>query len=312
MSTTVKTELTLMQLYPHAKKPRHFMMGLLTLILIIPAGYIAFLLLLVLKTALYAPFLGLMLPMNRTTAGRIWELKNRALLPVHHIIYKLYYIHIKLWLSCFNDYDAFWYGLDVTRYRSHTDFLSSYRDSRVRWRFKKKLKTYRSHGITEDVLPDHTVFFRTLFSFRYFLLICRSNFRKNRGHAFLFGHYLVLRDYFILLFLPVRVHVYAKDGRAVGIATYLKRNNTLVMCQHIIADEYIRSGIFYSQINTCMAYAFRDPAVRYVSCSITTPQAKQTCGCYPINYLLTDEFKYLPFTQLGTPVKEAMRSNCIV
>ena len=89
MSATVKTELTLMQLYPHAKKPRHFMMGLLTLIFIIPAGYIAFILLLGLKIAFYAPlYLGLMLPMNRASAGRIWELKNRALLPVHHIIYK--------------------------------------------------------------------------------------------------------------------------------------------------------------------------------------------------------------------------------
>jgi hypothetical protein len=278
------------------------MMGFLTLIFIIPVGYIAFFLLLVLKIALYTPFYLLLMSLrNQGSARKIWDLKNRVLLPVYHILYKLYYIHIKLWLSCFNDYDDFWYGLDITRYRSHADFLSSYRDSRVRWRFKKKLKTYWSYGMTEDALPDHTVFFRTLFSFRYFILICTSNFRKNRGHAFLFGHYLVLRDYFIVLFLPVRMHVYSKNGKAVGIATYLKRGNTLVMCQHIIADEYIRSGIFYCQMNTCMEYAFRDPDVRYVSCSVTTPQAKQTCGCYPINYLLTDEFRYLPFTQLRTP-----------
>ncbi len=301
VSVPVETDLTMMQLYPHAKKPMHFIMGVLTLFVIIPAGYIAFILLLALKAALYPPLYGLMSLSGPAAAGRIWDLKNRALSPLHYVIYKLYYIYIGLWLSCFNDYDDFWYGLDTARYRDHADFLSSYRDSRVRWRFKKKLKTYRSCGITEEVLPDSTVFFRALFSPGYFSLICRSNFRKNRGYAVLFGHYLVMRDYFILLFLPVRVHVYSRDGRVVGIATYLKRGNTLVMCQHIIADEYIRSGMFYDQMNTCMKYAFKDPDVRYVSCSITTRQAKQTCGCYPINYLLTDEFRYLPFTQLGAP-----------
>jgi len=260
VSAPVETDLTMMQLYPHAKKPLHFIMGLLTLFFIIPAGYLAFILLLALKAALYTPLYLLMSLSGAAAAARIWDWKNRALSPVHYVIYKLYYIYIGLWLSCFNDYDDFWYGLDTARYRDHDDFLSSYRDSRVRWRF-----------------------------------------RKNRGFAFLFGHYLVMRDYFILLFLPVRMHVYSRDGRAVGIATYLKRGNTLVMCQHIIADEYVRSGIFYRQMDTCIGYAFRDPDVRYVSCSITTRQAKETCGCYPINYLLTDEFRCLPFTQLGAP-----------
>ncbi len=303
MNVTVETDLTMMQLYPHAKKPLHFMMGLATVFFIIPAGYIGFFLLLVLKLLLYTPlYMMLLLSLsNASVVGRIWDLKNSAVSPAHYVIYKLYYIYIGLWLSCFNTYDDHWYGLDTTKYRDHADFLSSYRDSRVRWRFKKKLKTYRSCGITEEVIPDHKVFFKTLFSFKYLILICKSNFRKNRGFAFIFGHYLVMRDYFIILFLPVRMHVYSKEGRAVAIATYLKRGNTLVMCQHIIADEYIRSGIFYGQMNACMNYAFKDPDVSFVSCSITTRQAKQTCGCHPINFLLTDEFRYLPFKQLGAP-----------
>ncbi len=297
----VETDLTMMQLYPQARKPLHYVMGLVTALLIIPAGYILFPLMIVLKSVLYAPAYLLLLSVSDPAfSGRIWDLKNRAASSVHYVIYKLYYIYMGLWLSCFNNYDDFWYGLDTTRYRNHDDFLSSYRDSRVRWRFKKKLKTYKSYGITEEIIPDHKVFFKVLFSCKYFLLICKSNYRKNRGFAILFGHYLVIRDYFIILFLPVRMHVYKKEGRVAGIATYLKRGNTLVMCQHIIADEYIRAGIFYSQMNTCMQYAFQDPDVMYVSCSITTRQAKQTCGCHPINYLLTDEFRYLPFTQLGS------------
>lgn len=301
VSTPFETDLTMMQLYPHAKKPLHFILGLVTVLLIIPAGYIVFPLLLTLKLLIYTPVHLLISLSGDVAAGRIWDLKNRVASPVHYIIYKLYYIYIGLWLSCFNDYDDFWYGLDTTTYRDHDDFLSSYRDSRVRWRFKKKLKTYRSCGVTEEVVPDRGVFFRALFSLKFFTLICRSNFRKNRGFALLFGHYLVMRDYFIILFLPVRMHVYSKEGRVVGIATYLKRGNTLVMCQHIIANEYVRSGMFYEQMNTCMHYAFKDPDVRFVSCAITTRQAKQTCGCHPINYLLTDEFRYLPFTQLGAP-----------
>lgn len=301
VSAPVETDLTLMQLYPHAKKPLHYIMGLVSILFIIPAGYIVFPLMLSLKLLFYTPLHILLLLADASAAGRIWDLKNRVVSPVHYVIYKLYYIYIGLWLSCFNDYDDFWYGLDRGKYRDHADFLSSYRDSRVRWRFKKKLKTYRSHGIMEEVIPDHEVFFRALFSYKYFALICRSNFRKNRGYSLLFGHYLVMRDYFIILFLPVRMHVYSKEGRVVGIATYLKRGNTLIMCQHVIADRYIRSGMFYEQMNTCMNYAFKDPGIRFVSCAITTRQAKQTCGCHPINYLLTDEFKYLPFTQLGAP-----------
>ncbi|MBP7738177.1 MAG: hypothetical protein KA369_19535 [Spirochaetes bacterium] len=301
MNLPVETDLTMMQLYPHSKKPLHYAMGLVTAIIFVPAGYIAFPLLLALKLVLYPlPYLALSLLPDRA-AGRMWELKNRVFSPVHYVVYKLYYIHIGLWLSCFNDYDDHWYGLDTISYRDHEDYLTSYRDSRVRWRFKKKLKTYGAYGITEEIIPDYAVFFKSLFSIGFFRLIYRSNFRKNRGFALLFGHYLVMRDYFIILFLPVRMHVYSKDGAVAGIATYLKRGNTLVMCQHIISDEYIRSGMFYSQMDTCIGYAFRDPDVRYVSCSITTRQAKQTCGCYPINYLLTDEFRFLPFTQLGSP-----------
>jgi len=70
------------------------------------------------------------------------------------------------------------------------------------------------------------------------------------------------------------------------------------MCQHIIDDDFIRSGIFYKQMNTCLHYAFHETGVLYAA---TTRQAKQTSGCYPVNYLLTDEFKLKPFTQMDRP-----------
>lgn len=299
-SPAVDTDLTMMQIYPHTGKPVHYFMALLTLLLIVPASYFLVPLMILLKMALYTPVYACLERLSGTAAFDLWWRRiNRGQLLLHHGIYKLYYIYIGLWFSCFNSYDDCWYGLDTAKYRDHDDFISSYRDSRVRWRFRKKLKTYETFGITEVIVPEHRVFYKALFSIRNFSLICSSNFRKNRGFAFLFGHYLIMRDYIIILFLPVRMHVYKKEGSVVGMATFLKRGNTLIMCQHIIADEYIRSGLYYRQMDTCMKYAFKDPDIRYVSCSITTRQAKQTCGCYPINYLLTDEFKFIPFTRLG-------------
>ena len=67
----VETDLTMMQLYPHSKKPLHYAMGLVTAIIFVPAGYIAFPLLLALKLVLYPlPYLALSLLPDRA-AGRI-------------------------------------------------------------------------------------------------------------------------------------------------------------------------------------------------------------------------------------------------
>ena len=295
---SIDTDKTVMQLYPHNKKALHYLMAIMTFAVFIPFTYIAFPLMVILKLILYTPFYIILFVTNEAAAGQLWDLRNKALLFIQHFVYKLYYIHIGLWISCFSGFDDYWYGLDITNYRDHEDYLSSYRSSRVRWQFKKKLKTYHSYGINEKIIPDHSVFHKFLFSYKYFQLIRNSTFRKNSGYELLFGQYLIIRDYFLILFLPVRVHVYEKDGSPVGIATFLKRGNTVIMCQHIIDDDFIRSGIFYKQMNTCIHYAFNQPDVLYVSCATTTRQAKQTSGCYPVNYLLTDEFNFKPFTQL--------------
>ncbi len=288
-----------MKLYPHNKKTFHYLMGLLTFVVFVPFTYIAFPLMVILKIILSTPFYILLCITNETLAGKLWDLKNKVFLFIQHLVYKLYYFHIGLWISCFSDFDDYWYGLDIRKYKDHEDYLSSYRDSRVRWQFKKKLKTYNAYGINEKIIPDHSVFYKFLFSCQYFKLIRNSTFRKNSGYELLFGQYLIIRDYFLILFLPVRVHVYEKDRSPVGIATFLKRGNTVIMCQHIIDDGFIRSGIFYKQMDACIHYAFNEPDVRYVSCATTTRQAKQTSGCYPVNYLLTDEFRLKPFAQLG-------------
>jgi len=297
---SIDTDQTVMQLYPHNKKPMHYFMALLTYTIFIPFSYIMFPLMIIVKLVLYTPLYFIMLSLPGDAAvGALWDLKNRAAVIIQSFVYKLYYVHIGLWISCFSDYDDYWYGLDITPYRDHEDYRSSYRDSRVRWQFKKKIKTYRSCDISEKMIPDHSVFFKFLFSYQYFKLIRNSTFRKNSGHELLYGQYLMIREYFLILFLPVRVHVYEKDGHAVGLATFLKRGNTVIMCQNIIDNEFIRSGIFYQQMDTCIHYAFHQPAVRYVSCAITSRQAKQTSGCYPVHYLLTDEFSFKPFTRLN-------------
>lgn len=297
-TVSIETDKTVMKLYPHNKKALHYLMALLTFVVFVPVTYIAFPLLVILKIILYTPFYILLCITNEAAAGKLWDLKNKAVLLIQHLVYKLYYVHIGLWISCFSDFDDYWYGLDITKYRDHEDYLSSYRDSRVRWQFKKKLKTYNASRISEKIIPDHLVFYKFLFSYKYFKIIRNSTFRKNSGYELLFGQYLIIRDYFLILFLPLRVHVYEKDGNTVGIATFLRRGNTVIMCQHVIDDGFIRSGIFYKQMDTCMHYAFNQPDVRYVSCATTTRQAKQTSGCYPVNYLHTDEFSLKPFTQL--------------
>jgi len=299
-NVSVETDLTVMQLYPHAKKPFHYFMALFTLVFITPVTNILFPVMVISKLILYTPLYILLISMPcKTARGRIWEMKNRGALFIQYLVYKLYYVHIGLWYSCFGKYDDFWYGLDITRYRDHEDYLSSYRDSRVRWQFKKKLRIYNSFNIVEKKISDYAVFYKVLFSYKYFKLICKSNFRKNRGIEIFYAPFLIIRDYFILLFLPVRMHVYEREGDLIGIATFLRKGNTVIMCQHVISDDFIRSGIYYKQMDTCIDYAFKEPGVRYMSCSITSWQAKQTCGCYPINYLLTDEYSFIPFSKMN-------------
>ena len=88
------------------------------------------------------------------------------------------------------------------------------------------------------------------------MFVLHAAFRKNSFFIVVNSVIMVLRDYLILLFLPLRLHIYRKDGEIVALATYLKRGNTLVMCQHIIANKYVRSGVFYQHMYDCIGYAF--------------------------------------------------------
>jgi hypothetical protein len=45
-----------------------------------------------------------------------------------------------------------------------------------------------------------------------------------------------------------------------------------------------------------MEKAFNMKSIRFISIGPTSNQAKQTSGYHPINFLLTDEFKYIPFS----------------
>ena len=296
----VATDLTIGEIYPHTDSVFHYIMGLASVLVILPASIILVPFLIAIKMALmlflYLPLLKISRP---SVINKIVSLKNNILMPFHYVVYKLYYAYMAIWLACFYRFDDHWFGIDISKYKDLNDYMSSYRDSRVRWRFKKKLKTYKEQGVSEMVVADHLVFFKVLFSRRIFSLVRAAIFRKNNVFIVVNSIVMILRDYLILLFLPLRLHVYEKDGKIVALATYLKRGNTMIMCQHIIADEYIRSGLFYKHMHDCIDYAFVHDDVRYVSCAFTTKQAKETSGCYPINFLMTDEFRYKPFSSMG-------------
>lgn len=298
-TSTILTELTTLEIYPHTETPFHYFMGFLTFLFIVPLKSMLFPFMIFIKSVLYAP---LSLFLNEKIWGRtlvkgLTFIKNTILLPFHYIMFKVHYIYGTIWMACFHKQDDYWYGVDMAPYRDYEDYVSSFRTSKVRWRFKKKLKTYSEYGIEEIIVPDHLVFFKVLFSRAVFRLIKESTLRKNEDIATrgrLVAH--LLRDYSLLLFVPVRLHLYEKDGRVIGLSTYLKKGNTIIMCQHIIADDFNRSCVYYHQMDQCFKYAFGDPRIKYISCALTTGQSKQTCGCHPMNYLLTDEFKFIPFS----------------
>ncbi|MBN1496200.1 MAG: hypothetical protein JXA07_05485 [Spirochaetes bacterium] len=296
---SVETDLTTLEIYPHTGSAFHYFMGLVCVLVILPMSCVLFPFLLMIKAflvlMLYLPLLKIA---GESGAVTIDALKNRLASPFHYLVYKLFYVYMAIWLASFYRFDDHWYGIDISGYKDFNDYMSNYRDSRVRWRFKKKLKTYAGQGITESVVPDHLVFFRVILSRGIFSLVRAAAFRKNSPFTAVSSIVMILRDYYLLLFLPIRLHVYSKDGAVVALATYLKRGNTMIMCQHIIADGYIRSGLFYKHMRDCIDYAFAHRDVRYVSCSVTTEQAKRTSGCYPINFLQTDEFSFRSFSRM--------------
>lgn len=303
----IATQLTAMEVYPHRGSYFHLCMGVITIIGIIPLSVLLFPVMVISKLLIYSVLYVLFRNVGKKTAFKnLWDEKNRLLLYFHYLIYKIFYIYTTIWWNSIPGvfYDDYWYGLDISTYSDYDDYLASYRNSRVRWRFKKKLKSYAEEGIDKEFVNDDRVFYKVLFSREIFKLIFQSSLRKNNEYSLFASLYVAMRDYFLLLFLPVRVHVYRKGEKIIGLSSYLMRGNTLVMCQHIIADDYTRSGLFYEQMNDLLKYAFSDSCVRYVSCSITTGQAKQTCGFYPVNYLLTDEFEYKPFAYIHKPFSD--------
>lgn len=299
-SASIKTDQTTLEIYPHTETTFHYMMGFLTFFVILPLSMMLLPVLILVKLVLYAPlciFFDTRLSGN-VVFKTIIRIKNLLLTPFHYCVFKVHYTFSAIWMSCFMKYDDYWYGVDLAPYQDYEDYVTSFRDSRVRWRYKKKLKTFKEWDIEEKIVPDHLAFFKILFSRQIYSLVKAADLRKNKELTDKKKNrlgILLVRDYFLLLFLPVRVHLYEKDGTLVGLCTYLKKGNTLTMCQHVIADEFNRSGLYYHQMNQCFLYAFGDPKIRYVSCSFTSGQSKQTSGCHPINYLLSDEFKFIPF-----------------
>lgn len=245
-------------------------MGLLTLILIIPAGYIAFLLAPRAKNSTLCPFLGLMLPMNRTTAGRIWELKNRALLPVHHIIYKLYYIHIKLWLSLLQ---WLWCLLVWPR---RNPIQESYRFSVILPRFQGQVEIQKE----TEKRTGHTALPRTCFritrssSGRFFLsdilLICRSN--LERIEAMPSFSVIIWSWGTISSFFSFPCGCMCMPRTEPLKSPHIWSGAIRWWCASISSPMSSSDQVFSTVRWTPAWRMLQDPAVRYVSCSITTPQ----------------------------------------
>ncbi len=298
---SIETQMTAMEIYPHRGTLFHIFMGIITILGIVPLSILVFPVLLILNLIIHTILFALYRILGKKPAfKRLWSKKNHLLLGFHYIIYKVFYIYTTIWWNStpLANFDDYWYGLKLSPYFDYNDYVSSYRNSRVRWKFKKKLKSYAGAGIDKECIDDDNAFFKILFSTKILKLILQSSFRKNNEFPLFVAVYIAVRDFYLLLFLPVRVHTYKHNNKVIGLASYLMRGNTLIMCQHIIADSHTRSGLFYEQMNDLLKYAFNDKCIRYVSCSITTGQAKQTCGLYPVNYLMTDEFEFKPFIRI--------------
>lgn len=300
---------TIMDIYPHTGTFFHRVMALLALALISPAMIFFF-----------PVFVGLKLlisllvhyPLSRLLMKNkpfdVLKLKNRILFPLHYLIYKIVYVHVGIWLSGFKLFklDEYWYGLDLSKYQGLDGYMNAFANSKIRWKYRKNLKLYQDQKINKYMIPDHLCFFKLLFSFKVFKLMIESNYRKNIQYSMSAVLFFLIRGYYLMLFLPLRVFVYEKDGKIAGIVTYLKRGNTLIMCQSIIGNQYTGSALFYDQVEYMFQYGFHDPDIRYLSLAATAQKSKKACGFVPINFLLTDEFRPIPFSpmNLHEPSKE--------
>lgn len=301
----IHTNRLIMDLYPHTGECFHGVMGFLTLILILPVMVVLFPLFIGVKlivTLFFSCPYALLL--TKHSPLKIWRLKNRLLFPIHYLLYKIFYVHVGIWLSWFKFFhldDEYWYGLDLSKYQGMEEHMNSFGNSKIRWKYRKNLKLFQEQKITKRMIPDHHVFLKLLFSCQVFKLLVEANYRKNIRYSILAAMLFFIRDYYLLLFLPLRVFVYEKNGKVAGLVSYLKKGNTLILCQNIIGNQFTGSALFYDQVASFFEYGFNDPDIRYLSCAATADHAKKACGFVPINFLLTDEYRLIPFSPMNPP-----------
>lgn len=297
---------TTLEIYPHNQTAFHYFMGVSTGLLYYPVTLVLLPSMVAVRLVVHTLFRLLVKPWaGPGTLRAIGSVANRLLLPVHWIVYKVFYTYLAIWLGCFDRFREHWFGIALSPYKDYADYLARFRDGRVRWRYKKKLKDYAAAGIEEERVEDHDVFFTVLFSGEIFELIKDASQRKNGDAGLVFVLAMLIRDYFILLFLPVRMHLFRQEGKIVGLATYLRRGDTMVMCQHLISSSHTTGGMFYRHMELCIRYAFAAEGVRYVSCAFSSQQSKETCGCHPIDFLAIDEFRFMPFSVMDVPLVNA-------
>lgn len=297
MENGIETDLTLMQIYPHTDSRFHRFMSLMTAMLF-PVGIILFPIMVLFKFICYSCFYLATLPIAHTRIyKKVRALKDCLLLPFHHGIYKTFYIYITIWLNgAVVMFDDYWFGLDKEKYKNYEDFRASYRRAVTRRRFREKLAEYDKKGFIIENLKTRHSFYRILFSPQIYKLIKDACFRKNGNSFTIFIIPSIIREYYLLLLLPMNVRVYRENNEIVGLSSCLIRGNTFVICQCLIATQHTKSGIFYKAMHDFMEKAFSMEKIRYISSGPTANQSKETSGYTAINFLLTDEFKYVPFS----------------
>ena len=307
----IHTTRLIMDLYPHTGSFFHCIMGYLTLILILPVMVVLFPVFVGVKLLItFVFFYPYSFFLKRHPVLTIERLKNMLLFPIHHLIYKIFYVHVGIWLSWFRFFhleDESWYGLDLSRYNGIDDFMNSFGNSKIRWKYRKNLKLYQEHNISKQMIPDRHLFLRALFSWRIFKLVAEASYRKNIRHSLAGAMLFFIRDYYLLLFLPLRVFVYEKNGKLAGLVSYLKKGDTLILCQNIIGSQFTGAALFYDQVASFFEYGFNDPDIRCLSCAATASRAKKACGFTPINFLLTDEYRWMPFDPMRLSMPSSQR-----
>lgn len=295
----IKTELSTFEIYPHTGTFFHYFMGSLTILFFMPVSILLFPFLLFFKIVFSLMERISFLHLNSRDHSKI-RMYRRVVDFYHFCIFKFFYFHNILWTAplAISEADGSWYGADISECQDYEDYMATRFKSKIRWKFRKQLKIFRRHNIKKEIISGNKAFFKILFSPEIFKLIAQASFRKNREVSRIFSIYFIFREYQLMFFLPVRLHLFKKNDKYIGFSSYLKRGNTLTLCQAIISNNFTRSGIFFEQVKDLILLGFKIPGVRYLSCGISSDRAKKACGLYPINFLMTDEFRCVPFSMI--------------